>query len=147
MDQTKTALTKNSRQRRTPTVNLQNIIRDWTLGHARLAAVFRTMLLSDTEYQDTESVETFAAKLIVTPTWAQPSKFQIILDIASREYQDRTVSFTPTLIFRAMIPDDSEVFRVVEGGSVRKLKRLLSTGAASLGDCDPEGRSLLNVSH
>ena len=147
MDQTKTALTKNSRQRRTPIANLQNIIRHWTLGHAMLAAVFRTMLLSDTEYQDTKSVETFAAKLIITPTWAQPSKFQIIIDIASREYQDRIVSFTPTLIFRAMIPDDSEVFRVVEGGSVRKLKRLLSTGAASLGDCDPMGRSLLNVSH
>ena len=104
------------------------------------------MLLQDTKDHDTESAETFAAKLIVTPTSAQLSKIQIIIDIASREYQNRTVSFTPTLTFRAIVPDDSEVFHVVLSGSVHKLKRLLSSGGASLGDCDSMGRSLLNVS-
>ena len=105
------------------------------------------MLLPDAEDQDTETAdEAFAAKLLITPTSASVPNFQIIVDIASRAYQNRTVCFTPTLTFRAMIPSDSEVFRVVEGGSTKRLQKLLSSGAASLGDCDSMGRSLLNVS-
>ena len=104
------------------------------------------MLLPDIEEQDTESFdEEFAAKVLVTPTSASLSSYQIVIDFASRINQNRTICFTPTLTIRAMVPSDSEVFRVVKGGSVRKLKKLLQSGAASLGDCDPDGRSLLNV--
>ena len=104
------------------------------------------MLIQETEDQNKENAETLAAKLTITPTAAQNSKFKIIIDIASREYQNHAVCFTSTLTFHAIVPDDSEVFRVVEGGSVRKLKKLLDSGTASLGDCDSMGRSLLNVS-
>lgn len=104
-------------------------------------------MLPDAEAQDTEQAdEAFAAKVFVTPTLAQFSDFQVIIDIASRTFRNRTIHFTPTLTFRAMIPSDSEVFRVVDAGSVKKLKKLISNGAASLGDCDSDGRSLLNVS-
>ena len=127
--------------------NSPNIVRSWTLQHGRFDAIFRTMLLPDAEDQDTEIAnEAFTAKLLITPTSASVPNFQVIVDIASRAYQNRTVCFTPTLTFRAMIPSDSEVFRVVEGGSTKRLQKLLSSGAASLGDCDSMGRSLLNVS-
>lgn len=66
--------------------------------------------------------------------------------ISLQAYQNRTICFTPILTFCAIVPNDSKVFRVVEGGSVKRLKKLLSSGEASLGDCDPLGRSLLNVS-
>ena len=103
--------------------------------------------MADKEDGNTESAdEAFAAKVVITPTTTTLSNFQIIIDLASRTFQNGTAHLTPTLTFRAMIPDDSEVFRVVRGGSVKKLKKLLSSGAASLGDCDSEGRSLLNVS-
>ena len=105
------------------------------------------MLLQENEDCDaTDAVEAFAAKVVVTPTSTPLSSVQIVIDLASKTHQNRMVHFTPTLTFRAMIPGDSEVFRVVQRGSVKKLKKLLSSGAASLGDCDPEGRSLLNVS-
>lgn len=105
------------------------------------------MLLPDAEDQDTESAnEAFAARLLITPVSAPSSNFQIVIDLALKTHQDRAIYFTPTLTFRAMVPDDSEVFRVVEGGSVKKLKKLISSGRASLGDCDSMGRSLLNVS-
>ena len=106
------------------------------------------MFMVDKEDSNTESAdEAFAAKVVITPTTTTTlSNFQIIIDLASKTYQDRTVHFTPTLTFRAMIPDYSEVFEIVQRGSVKKLKKLLSSGAASLGDCDSEGRSLLNVS-
>ena len=103
------------------------------------------MLLHDTKEQDTEYSEALVAKFIVTPTSAQLSNLQIIIDIASREHQNRAIYFTPTLTIRNMIPDDSKVFRVVKKGSVKKLNRLLNSGAASLGDRDSRGRSLLNV--
>ena len=105
------------------------------------------MIPPDAEEQDTESAEeAFAAKLLITPVSAPISNFQIVVDVASKTYHDRTMYLAPILTFRAIVPDDSEVFRVVEGGSVRKLKKLLDSGKASLGDCDSMGRSLLNVS-
>ena len=105
------------------------------------------MILPDAEDQAAEGAEeAFAAKLLITPVSASSSNFQIVIDVASKTYHDRTMILTPMLKFRAIIPDDSEVFRVVEGGSVRKLKTLLNNGTASLGDCDSMGRSLLNVS-
>lgn len=130
-----------------PNASFQNIVRSWTLQNGRINASFKTMPLSNPEDQDTISAgEAFAVKLLVTPASTSLSSYQVIIDIASIAYQNRTVCFTPTLTFRAMVPSDSEVFRVVEGGSVKKLKKLLSSGAASLGDCDSMGRSLLNVS-
>ena len=135
------------RQRRVPSVNLQTNLRSWTLVNGRLDAIFRTTVLPDAEDQDTESAEeAFAAKLLITPISGPISNFQIVIDVASKTYHDRTIYFTPMLTFRAVIPDDSEVFLVVRGGSVRKLKKLLDSGTASLGDCDSKGRSLLNVS-
>ena len=105
------------------------------------------MILPDAEDQGTERAEeAFAAKLLINPVSAPISNFEIVIDVASKRYHDRTMYLTPTLTFRAIVPDDSEVIRVVEGGSVRKLKKLLDSGQASLGDCDSMGRSLLNVS-
>ncbi|KAL9065483.1 MAG: hypothetical protein Q9161_008188 [Pseudevernia consocians] len=138
-------LTQTFRRRRAPSANLQSIARSWITRYGRLDASFKTTLFPDPEDLDTESAdEAFAAKLLVTPTSASVSNLQIVIDIASRTYQNRTIYFTPTLTFRAMVADDSEVFRVVGGGSVKKLGMLLSSGAASLGDCDSMGRSLLH---
>jgi len=44
-----------------------------------------------------------------------------------------------------MIPFNSEIFDIIENEDVHKLTELLNKGAASLTDCDPEGRSLLHV--
>jgi hypothetical protein len=45
-----------------------------------------------------------------------------------------------------MIPNNSEVFKIVGSGEVKELIELLEKGTASLTDRDEEGRSLLNVS-
>ena len=137
----------NASKQRFPSFGLQSTVRSWTLRHGRLDATCRTMLLSDAEERDAESAdEAFAAKLLITPVWASSSRYQIVVDVASRTYKDCTMFFPPTLTFRAMIPDDSKIFRVVRGGSVRKLQKLIESGEGSLRDCDPMGRSLLNVS-
>jgi hypothetical protein len=51
----------------------------------------------------------------------------------------------PTLSFRSTLPNDSEVFKIVRGGSPHDLETLLDGGLASLSDCDTEGRSLFHV--
>ncbi|KAI9873346.1 MAG: hypothetical protein M1830_000510 [Pleopsidium flavum] len=51
----------------------------------------------------------------------------------------------PSLSFPSMVPFNSEIFYIVKVGDVHKLKELLNEGAASLTDCDPEGRSLPHV--
>lgn len=54
-------------------------------------------------------------------------------------------SLKPTLSYHAMMPLKSEVFVAVETGNLLNLKNLLKQRRASLTDCDPKGRSLLNV--
>ena len=117
------------------------------MQYGRLDASFKTTLFPFAEDRVSETAdEAFAAKILLTPISTSVSNLQIVIDIASRTFQDRTVYLTPTLTFRAMVADDSAVLRVVSRGSVKKLRILLSSGAASLGDCDSMGRSLLHVS-
>lgn len=137
---------ENFRPSRIPKDRLQSIVQSWTLQDVRLDAFFKNIALQDAEDQGTKSAdEAFAAKLLFTPISASLSSSKIVINLASRIYRNNTVYLTPTLTFHAMIPDDSEIFRVVKRGSVRKLKKLVSSGAASLGDCDSMGRSLVNV--
>lgn len=117
-------------------------------------ATFKTFLPCDTQDQalgatencEEPAREAFAARLVVTPTFNAHSKHQIIIDLAHQIHESYRVHLTPSLSFRALISDDSEVFKIVTKGSVKQIVSLLRRGAASLRDCDTTGRSLLNVS-
>lgn len=54
-------------------------------------------------------------------------------------------SLSPRLSFCAIIPDNSEIFALVENGDLKGIINHLQQGKTSLSDCDSEGRSLLNV--
>jgi hypothetical protein len=49
------------------------------------------------------------------------------------------------LTYQAMVPNDSEVFKIVNAGDVKALKKALAMKIASLTDRDEDGRSLLSV--
>ena len=51
----------------------------------------------------------------------------------------------PRLSFHPIVPHSADIFTAVEEGDIDWMLELLNTGRASLRDCDPEGRSLLNV--
>lgn len=53
---------------------------------------------------------------------------------------------TPILSFRSIVSYTSEIFDVVRYGSIIDLQKAIGEGKASATDCDPNGRSLLNVS-
>lgn len=52
----------------------------------------------------------------------------------------------PMLSVHVMIPDDSEIFRLIKDDNLQGVMKLLDQGRASLRDCDTKGRSLLSVS-
>lgn len=56
-------------------------------------------------------------------------------------------SLRPTISFSAILPEDSEVFRMVSCGDLSGLRRLLAERKVSLSDCDELGRSLLTVTN
>ncbi len=84
--------------------------------------------------------EAFAARMAIVPSRNLPSSFRIVFDFTPR------LSPSATITYQAMIPNDSEVFRIVRSGQVKELIKALDKGTARLTDRDEEGRSLLNVS-
>jgi len=69
---------------------------------------------------------------------------QMIFEL-SQQAELNSLLLTPTLSLRSTIPDGSKVFDIAARGSLNELELMLYDGRASLIDCDPEGRSLLNV--
>jgi hypothetical protein len=53
--------------------------------------------------------------------------------------------FPMKLTYQAMVPNDSEVFIIVDSGNVEALQKALAAKKASLTDRDEDGRSLLSV--
>ena len=49
------------------------------------------------------------------------------------------------LTYQAMVPNDSEVFKIVDAGDIEALKKAFVMKTASLTDRDEDGRSLLSV--
>ena len=91
------------------------------------------------------SKEHFSARIKLIPSSFNGSNFQIILDLSQEFTKKGIVSLTPRLSFRSIIPYDSEIFDIVQFGSVASLREALANRSASLTDCDPDGRSLLHV--
>lgn len=91
------------------------------------------------------SKEHFSARIKLIPSSFTDSNLQIILDLAQEITKKGIVSLTPHLSFRSIIPYDSEIFDIVQFGSVASLREAIANRSASLTDCDPDGRSLLHV--
>lgn len=53
----------------------------------------------------------------------------------------------PMLSVHVMIPDNSEIFRLIKNDDLQGVVKLMEQGRASLRDCDMKGRSLLSVSN
>lgn len=99
---------------------------------------------ASTGYRDF-SKEHFSARIKVIPSSIVGLNVQIILDL-SQEFTKRGInSFSPSISFRSIIPYGSEIFDIVQLGSVAGLREALASKSASLTDCDPDGRSLLHV--
>ncbi|KAL9104008.1 MAG: hypothetical protein Q9163_000986 [Psora crenata] len=142
--------------RKEPGGQLQNSNGAWSLqtSHAswyclsgkvhvslRLALLFSNQATQQLDHVQ----EMFTAKAEITPVNGAHPRSQIILDLAEKTLANCTTSLTPVLGVRNMVPDGAEIFQIVSHRSIKELQEFLSTGAASLRDCDIMGRSLLHV--
>lgn len=91
-----------------------------------------------------QTTKSFAATISILPR-TKERKMQIRASFFQHMTRNGGYSFTPTISFHAVIPNDSRVFRLAEGDDLDGLKQMLQDGLASLTDCDMNGRSLLGV--
>ena len=89
--------------------------------------------------------ETFSARIVFTPASHMGLSSQVILEISQALTKGNNILSTRILSFRSIVPNTSEIFCIVQYGSIENLQKAINEGTASLTDCDPDGRSLLNV--
>lgn len=97
-----------------------------------------------TDISADETSGSFDVSVIYVPR--SPSKAHIAFALSQRTFFEGCSLKTPVLAVSAMIPDDSEVFRVIKNGELDRLMKMLTLRQASLTDRDTKGRCLLNVS-
>jgi hypothetical protein len=91
---------------------------------------------------------------------ARKTKYLTAIDLARMSFFTRSrtkstvcvnLDFNPLgdlpmkLTYQVMVPNDSEVFGIVDAGDVEALKKAFAMKTASLTDRDEDGRSLLSV--
>jgi hypothetical protein len=81
------------------------------------------------------------ARLAIVPRSVGQPLFRVVFDFNPYLHPSATVTY------QAMIPNDSEVFKIAGSGTVEDITELLKNGNASLTDHDEEGRSILHVGH
>lgn len=82
----------------------------------------------------------WAAKVVLVPRRKRASAFRVVFDFTPR--LDPLAKVT----YQAIVPNDSEVFRLVRENRVKELIEALKKGTAHLTDRNEKGRSLLSVS-
>jgi hypothetical protein len=99
---------------------------------------------SDTEEPSAE--EKFSARMVIVPASGTDLRSKVILNVSQQSTSTSSILSTPILSFRSIIPANSKIFDIVRYDTLRDLQKALCEGSASVTDCDPDGRSLLNVS-
>ncbi|KAI9722050.1 MAG: hypothetical protein M1812_002010 [Candelaria pacifica] len=93
-------------------------------------------------HNENDELETLEASINFVPDASQTN--QITVFFQQKLLHDGSLLKNPILSVSAFLPDNSEVFLLIEDGNLTELTKKLSLRQASLTDRDSEGRSLLN---
>lgn len=112
-----------------------------------------TVISNESIYQPGDGirdlVETFKGSLIHIPksNTKKRKRNQLIIraNFAQRLAKNGAFTFSPTISFSSIRPDNAEIFQVVRNGDLMGLRCLLEEKKASLTDCDTSGNNLLWV--
>ena len=88
--------------------------------------------------------EVFSGSISFMPHHSS-SRYKIAASFLQKSMHEGSYSMAPQISFCAIIPAESKVFRRIQSGDLEGLIDMLELNLASLQDCDPLGRSLLNV--
>jgi hypothetical protein len=100
---------------------------------------------SNLNTDENDLVEQLFLEITITPpsdTFLIP---QTVFRLSRETSRYRSTLLTPIISFRRIRPDSDDIFQIARYGTSEDLQRALSSGKASLSDCDTEGRSLMNV--
>jgi hypothetical protein len=114
----------------------------WRTPHGRVLAIFWQVRNSSEHRSDSEELhaqKSIAAKIAIYSSDTGSDPFRIVLDL------DPRLNPSATITYQATIPNNSEVFKIIEFGKLEDLLKALEAKTASLTDRDEKGRSLLNV--
>jgi hypothetical protein len=103
----------------------------------------RTLTYTAVEYPDAFD---YAGEIILALPRNDVGSAQLRFRLSEKVTRESSTFLTPVLSMRRMIPSESKIFKIASSGTVNELRDMLLAGAASLQDCDMNGRSLLNVS-
>ncbi|KUJ18790.1 uncharacterized protein LY89DRAFT_717327 [Mollisia scopiformis] len=109
--------------------------------YGRVTAVFwqnKSSLQDDSVKENQSTQSSIAAQIAIHPNGETSSPFRIVLDLDTR------LNPLARITYQAMIPNNSEIFTIIEHGELKDLTRALESRMASLSDRDENGRSLLN---
>jgi hypothetical protein len=114
--------------------------------HGRVDTSFWTVSdifrISDAEENTSGTTDReFRARVAIVPSCSKTSRFRVVFDFTPH------FDPKPKITYQAMIPNDSEIFNLIEFGNVEEFINALEQGTASLTDRDEQGRSLLSVSY
>jgi hypothetical protein len=90
-------------------------------------------------------VEQVYVNITITPPRGTYSVPQTAFRLSRETSQYKSTLLTPIISFRRTRPDSDDIFKIARYGTSEALQRALSSGKASLTDCDTKGRSLVNV--
>lgn len=131
---------KRHRNIRSKTSSFSPITRNGTVD------IWTRTYTNDNPASDEYAVEEFQATTVITPPTGIHSVPQTIIQLATRTTRFTSTILMPVITFRPIIPESSVIFNIAEYGTSNDLQMMLSRRENSLYDCDPAGRSLINVS-
>jgi hypothetical protein len=114
--------------------------------HKKQRSLKRHGYSEDSGTSESSGEEKFSARIVFVPTRSTGLRTKVILNVFQEPTSTGILFSTPILSYRSIIPETSEIFQIVQWGTLGDLQKAFSEGTASVTDCDPDGRSLLNVS-
>ena len=100
----------------------------------------RPLLRPDSEEENTRIQSSIGAQIAIHSTGSVVPPYRIVLDL------DSTLNPSAKITYQAIRPNNSEIFSIMQYGTLEDLMKALESKTASLTDRDEEGCSLLNVS-
>lgn len=92
-------------------------------------------------------VEQLFLNIAITPPSDACSVPRTVFHLSRETSEYKSTLLTPIISFRRTRPASDDIFQIARHGTSEALQKALSSGQASLSDCDTKGRSLINVGH
>ena len=134
-----------SKRKLTKRYNRTQIVRSFQCSAGRVTVYTRRgqLMLKGTRQSDNDPIQIFRGSLTLCTNG--PIKAYFSISFVQEMYAGHSLTAGPILSVSHVLPEDAEVFRVIEDGNLQDLELLLDERKAMFSTRDPDGRCLLHV--